>query len=142
MCQADEFKCGTGVCVPLSWQCDGEKDCGDGLDEWEELCSKYSLVKTLTSRQIFIAEDRGCKDNEFSCAEDGLCIPEAWRCDHHRDCDSGADEINCSEFIETNFLKNKLFQSDMTCGKNEYQCKDQKKCIEARYFFLTNQYFE
>ena len=25
-CSADEFLCGSGLCIPLAWQCDGEKD--------------------------------------------------------------------------------------------------------------------
>ena len=61
MCQSDEFKCGTGVCVPLSWQCDGEKDCGDGLDEWEELCSKFCLFKTLTFSQTTLQRIEGAR---------------------------------------------------------------------------------
>ena len=32
-CQSSEMQCGSGDCVPLSWQCDGEDDCPDGEDE-------------------------------------------------------------------------------------------------------------
>lgn len=33
MCTADQFRCGTGRCVRLSWRCDGEDDCSDHSDE-------------------------------------------------------------------------------------------------------------
>ena len=26
-CQTEEFRCSTGLCIPLAWQCDGEVDC-------------------------------------------------------------------------------------------------------------------
>ena len=35
-CTAHQFSCANGRCVPLSWTCDEEDDCGDGSDEREE----------------------------------------------------------------------------------------------------------
>jgi hypothetical protein len=38
-CQPTKFQCRTsGLCVPLTWRCDGDLDCRDGSDEDE--CSK------------------------------------------------------------------------------------------------------
>ena len=38
-CGESMFRCGPGLCIPSSWQCDGEKDCPvSGLDEWAALC--------------------------------------------------------------------------------------------------------
>ena len=32
-CSTHEFLCGNQQCVPLTWTCDGEDDCGDNSDE-------------------------------------------------------------------------------------------------------------
>lgn len=34
-CEADQFRCNDGLCIPASWQCDGDKDCSDYTDELE-----------------------------------------------------------------------------------------------------------
>lgn len=39
-CTQEQFTCRSklGECVPLTWMCDGSKDCSDGSDE--RACSK------------------------------------------------------------------------------------------------------
>ena len=32
-CSLDEFICGSGMCIPYSWECDGVNDCIDASDE-------------------------------------------------------------------------------------------------------------
>lgn len=32
-CQASEWECGTGQCIPMSSRCDNRYDCQDGSDE-------------------------------------------------------------------------------------------------------------
>ena len=34
------FRCTDGSCIPITWQCDGDPECPDGLDEWDQLCSE------------------------------------------------------------------------------------------------------
>ena len=73
-----QFTCANGKCIPNTWKCDGNNDCGDNSDESDFRCNKLS-----------------CKPTEFMCQDEEKCIPEKWRCDFDQDCRDGSDE-NCT----------------------------------------------
>lgn len=73
-CEAYKWQCANKRCIPESWQCDGEDDCGDQSDEDPAHCSA-----------------RPCRPGQFKC-RNGRCIPQSWKCDVDDDCGDNSDE--------------------------------------------------
>ncbi|XP_056228452.1 low-density lipoprotein receptor-related protein 3 isoform X1 [Seriola aureovittata] len=91
-CQSDEFLCGNGKCLPRSWKCNGQDECGDATDE--RSCSPPPTE----------AQPGVCPFGSLPCTEvqSTRCLPAALRCNGARDCPDGTDELGCP---------------DTTCGK-------------------------
>ncbi|KAK5874500.1 hypothetical protein PBY51_019440 [Eleginops maclovinus] len=91
-CQSDEFLCGNGKCLPRSWKCNGQDECGDASDE--RSCSPPPTE----------ARPGLCPFGSVPCteAQSTRCLPAALRCNAARDCPDGTDEHGCP---------------DTTCGK-------------------------
>ncbi|XP_013134904.1 PREDICTED: low-density lipoprotein receptor isoform X5 [Papilio polytes] len=93
-CTANEFRCKTGRCIPLSWRCDNEKDCSDGSDEESGTCKVEA-----------------CGPEEFTCrGKHGECVPLTWMCDDNPDCSDGSDEKACNETCRAD---------EFTCGNGK-----------------------
>ncbi|XP_060898387.1 low-density lipoprotein receptor-related protein 3 [Labrus mixtus] len=91
-CQSDEFLCGNGKCLPRSWKCNGQDECGDATDE--RSCSPPPTE----------AQPGLCPYGSVQCtqAQSTRCLPASLRCNGARDCHDGTDELGCP---------------DTTCGK-------------------------
>ncbi|BET02800.1 low-density lipoprotein receptor [Nesidiocoris tenuis] len=105
-----EFDCKIGgTCIPLTWQCDGYKDCANGLDE--RSCKTQS-----------------CREGQVMCPTSSKCIPSAWRCDGDYDCyldnildQWDEDPAECGP--------------KSTCPWNTVQCgKPPGKCLHLQQF--------
>ncbi|XP_060522093.1 prolow-density lipoprotein receptor-related protein 1 isoform X3 [Cylas formicarius] len=68
-----------------------------------------------------------CAPNYFRCAS-GQCIPLAWHCDSHRDCDDGTDEP--PECIANHACKLEQFRCVLTgkCLPNGWVCDEEPDC--------------
>ena len=53
------------------------------------------MVNSLVDKApLFL--DATCAEDEFTCANNGDCIPNSWKCDSIDDCDDQSDEEGCS----------------------------------------------
>ncbi|XP_019620636.1 PREDICTED: sortilin-related receptor-like isoform X1 [Branchiostoma belcheri] len=74
-CPGGQFTCSNEHCIPQSWVCDHDNDCGDYSDEQD--CPPST-----------------CDSTQFTCGN-GHCIPSRWKCDHDNDCGDMTDEQDC-----------------------------------------------
>lgn len=88
-CQSDEFLCGNGKCLPRSWRCNGQDECGDATDE-------RSCRPPPTEASLGL-----CPPGSVACtqAQSTRCLPAALRCNRARDCPNGADELGCPDTV-------------------------------------------
>jgi len=106
-CSSEDFFCiklDRVKCIPRSYVCDGENDCGNNEDE-KNCTGKIEIV---------------CRSVEYSClngTEVKKCIPKDFLCDGDYDCDDGQDELNCSH------------NNDHTCEVGQVACPGVRKCI-------------
>ncbi|KAM7177515.1 transmembrane protease serine 6 isoform 1-T3 [Macrochelys suwanniensis] len=100
-----EFLCSVnGLCVPA---CDGIKDCPNGLDERNCVCSA-----------------------KFQCQEDSTCIEFTKVCDQHLDCVNGSDEEQCNEGVPCGPFTYQC--ADRSCVKKPNpQCDSTTDCKDS-----------
>lgn len=63
-CSDGNFMCENGVCISSSLRCNNIDDCNDNSDEldcWQD------------GRKLQYGD---CNDNEYSCANTNICIPQ------------------------------------------------------------------
>ncbi|KAG8519237.1 CD320 antigen [Galemys pyrenaicus] len=113
-CPPGSLQCrASGHCVPLSWRCDGDRDCLDGSDEEEcriEPCAQDgqcpppsgspcscggSDCSDSLGRSSGNCTWEPCAAGELRCRLGGACIPRTWLCDGHPDCPDASDELGC-----------------------------------------------
>ncbi|KAG9350736.1 hypothetical protein JZ751_024625 [Albula glossodonta] len=121
-CEKDQFSCSSGRCIPLIWECDGDKDCEDGSDEahcWERTClgflckdggciAQSALCDGITDCLDGSDEPEDtcglitCKRDEFACRS-RRCVSLSFRCNGADDCGDGSDEVHCKNCTAGSF---------------------------------------
>ncbi|CAL8091762.1 unnamed protein product [Orchesella dallaii] len=105
----NEFRCKvTGRCIPQSFLCDFDHDCGPNDHSDEEHCEDHNTCDSVRN---------------FQCAN-GRCILKAWRCDEDDDCLDNSDEMNCTT-TTTN--------GTQSCLPSEFKCPNENKCISTEW---------
>ncbi|PIO75319.1 Low-density lipoprotein receptor domain class A [Teladorsagia circumcincta] len=115
-CTENQFTCSEfdgqfKLCIPKSWQCDGQKDCASGADE--ENCEK-----------------RKCEENDFQCAN-GICIFKNWECDGEDDCGDRSDESNCTATPQQICDSKHMFKCHSEgCISKDWVCDGEADCFD------------
>ena len=71
VCEADEYRCMNGMCIPHEYFLDGEFDCLDWSDEIQFMKSEGCGTESVSIR----CDDHLCPPNEWSCG-DGQCMQD------------------------------------------------------------------
>ncbi|XP_078493579.1 uncharacterized protein LOC144749264 isoform X2 [Ciona intestinalis] len=125
--------CGNGIlCIPNTWVCDSDNDCGDNSDEkncTHTPCASGEISCTFTQQCVkksakcdgkYDCLDQSdelychvtCNKDQFRCEKPPLCIPLSYKCDGVAHCNNGTDEINCKG------------TASKCCGNDTFTCMD------------------
>ncbi|CAL8125791.1 unnamed protein product [Orchesella dallaii] len=146
-CAGNEFLCeDLGFCIPGSWVCDGQDDCGDNSDEDQDCptttttpcpgfvcpnsgrCIPASYVCDGDNDCGDMSDEQDCPSTTprtttpcagFICPISGRCIPASWICDGYDDCRDMSDEQNCP--------------STTTTPCPGFVCPESGRCLPASY---------
>ncbi|XP_052695198.1 low-density lipoprotein receptor-related protein 2-like isoform X2 [Crassostrea angulata] len=133
-CEADKMMCSNTKCVPISFICDGDNDCGDFSDERNctgntcrpdqmtcsnGKCVPISYICDGDNDCGDLSDERNCAStcgpDQMTCSN-GKCVPISYICDGDNDCGDLSDERNCEtiSYMPSNFLGFSVYVSNTT----------------------------
>ena len=91
------FYCTDESYIDESLVCDGSKDCPEGTDENNCVCTNMSQSSFPVCKYIAYSnsEKFSCSDFFYQCSSLPICIPYILVCNRQKDCEHGEDEF-CS----------------------------------------------
>lgn len=76
--ESDHFRCHTGRCIPLTWKCDRDDDCGDFSDETS--CGRFPpFSDPFLSDLSSLSLSHTCT---YACPHTHICLPTYLRITH------------------------------------------------------------
>ena len=127
LCQSHQFKCSDGMCILLTFVCDGKTDCTNHEDEDEQcrnkdVCSVEGVRFDYQNCQdnCLLKDNCICTDSYFQCLSGG-CIRVNQFCDKKDNCKDKSDELEC------------IFQA---CKISQFTC-DNMECIPLSWYCNT-----
>ncbi len=141
----------SGQCIPKSWVCDSEPDCGEN-DESDEgpncsyptdICQTFEFQcdnKQCIPLDYFCDGEADCRDGsdeveckkycndteQFYCDADNKCLSHSLVCNKERDCSDGSDEAKCDVYVSWSHMT-------IFCREDEFECTDDTICIPSKF---------
>ncbi|KAI6173890.1 Basement membrane-specific heparan sulfate proteoglycan core protein [Aphelenchoides besseyi] len=107
----------------------------------EHLIVEIAKMKTMNFVNLWeqkkgVFERGNCPSLHFEC--DSKCIPESFRCDKHKDCLNGQDEVDCDESNPLGHVPRLVpsivdtIPKAIVCKDDEFQCQHFAACIPTQ----------